>query len=235
MSKLVSVATTPDPNHAHLLVSMLEAHGIRAALEGEFGAAATRGMAPMTSPIRIVVPSEQKEAAAKLLIASRDADPQEEPAAPAPSGKHVVVEAFPDRFQATMVRDILQSHGVRARIINTSARGGAYASLMGRYCVEVPEKEHARALKVIGSLALEEGEDEDDGAADQADVAMPDACPRCGAKDLYPEPAPLWWHILVTVLMFGLPLILGMPKYRSNRYTCAACGHHWEARQDAQG
>jgi DNA-directed RNA polymerase subunit M/transcription elongation factor TFIIS len=209
---------------------MLEAHGIHATLEGEFGATATRGMTPAGSPIRVVVPKAQKEAAAKLLIASRDAEPPEEPPAPTSAGRHVVVEAFPDRFQATMVRDILQSHGLRARIINTSSRGGAYASLMGRYCVEVPEKEHPRALKVIGSLALGDADEEADEAAEEHEGAvLPEACPRCGAKDLYPEPAPLWWHILMTVMLFGLPLIFGMPRHRTHHYTCAQCGFSWKA------
>ena len=144
---------------------------------------------------------------------------------------------FTDSVEANIVAMVLESQGVRAKVIETPLKG-AMSSRGGRLFVR--EADAPRAIELLASTPARKRLTVPEAELPPAKVIAIDTCPKCESAEVRPGRLaikiwlllllPAWvpmvssygWAIYFGIVAGGLMLLLQLQGLR-----CDACGHRW--------
>ena len=144
---------------------------------------------------------------------------------------------FADSVEANIVAMVLESQGVRAKVIETPPRG-AMSSRGGSLMVR--EADAPRAIELLASTPARKRLTVPESELPPAKVIAIDTCPKCESAEVKPGRIaikiwllfllPAWlplvsgygWAIYFGLVSGGLAMILQLQGLR-----CEACGHRW--------
>lgn len=152
------------------------------------------------------------------------------------------IAIFPDSGEADMVAMVLESQGIRARVIESASTG---PSALRSGTLVVRETDADRAIELLASTPARKRLTIPESELPPAKVLRVETCPRCDSPDLG-YPSILARMILATLLLAWLPIFFweqyGWALYfgllagwlvllvQTRKARCRACGHRWKLR-----
>ena len=144
---------------------------------------------------------------------------------------------FAEFMEANIVAMVLESQGVRAKVVETQPKG-AMSPNGGTLIVR--EADAARAIELLASTPARKRLTVPESELPPAKVIQIQTCPKCESSEVKPGKIGLWvmlilllpawlpwyvnygWAIYFGVVAGGLAMLLQLQGWR-----CAACGHRW--------
>jgi hypothetical protein len=151
---------------------------------------------------------------------------------------------FADAVEANIVAMVLESQGVRAKVIQTAPRGAM--SPHGGTLV-VREADAPRAIELLASTPARKRLTVPESELPPAKVIKIDVCPQCESTEVKPGRiagwialmilVPAWlpftmnygWALYFGIVAGGLALLMQLQGWR-----CTACGHRWRKGTNAE-
>jgi rubredoxin/ribosomal protein L40E len=134
-----------------------------------------------------------------------------------PPGELVTVQSYADTVLAEADRAHLASRGITAHVVEALGFNPALANATGAVRLLVGERDAPRAVEILGAVAPEEAEDDDEGESAVR-------CPRCELAYCALE-RPRMHNAAPGLGFLALPFTMLFAK---ERWHCHKCGHAWD-------
>ncbi|MFO0759050.1 MAG: DUF2007 domain-containing protein [Byssovorax sp.] len=137
---------------------------------------------------------------------------------PTGTGELVTARTYPDSVQAELARANLESHGIKAHVIESASFNPLLGNTVGGVRVEVREGDLSRARAILRDRPAEASLDDGEGAG----VVR---CPRCELAYCFHERARLEGSSGTVAMYFLASPFLAFFK---KRWHCHRCGFIWD-------